>query len=201
MTRLYDAGYRERVRLDDGTEVLLRLLTPDDTALVVAGFDRLSEGSRYMRCMAGASKLTPADLAHLSGVDQDKHLALAAVRETAGHEEPAGLAELVRLDGQRDVAEIGIAVVDALQGHGLGRILLQHLIAAARERGVRQVRFEVLSANARMRNLLHEVAPGARIRYDGPMFTADVSLAPEADGDTHESPTALTAAGAGHGAS
>jgi GNAT superfamily N-acetyltransferase len=185
MTRVYDDDYRERARLDDGTGVVLRLLTPADTPLVIAGFDRLSEQSRYMRCMAGMSKLTPTALAYVAGVDQEKHFALAAVREIGGQEEPAGLAELVRLDEQPDVAEIGIAVVDALQGHGLGRILLQHLLAAARERGVRQVRFEVLSANARMRNLLHEVAPDARIHYDGPAFTADLSLIPEADAAAH----------------
>ncbi|MGH7630486.1 MAG: GNAT family N-acetyltransferase [Gemmatimonadales bacterium] len=61
-----------------------------------------------------------------------------------------------------------------LERHGLGRVLLERLIAASRERGIRRVRFEVLSADSRMRNLLRDIAPDATMRYDGPTFTAEI---------------------------
>lgn len=182
MKRRFDDAYREHVRLDDGTQVLLRPVRRDDAALVLAGFNQLSADSRYLRCMAATPQLSPAATAYLTAVDGENHFALGAVREPDGREEPAGLAEFVRLADQPDVAEIGIAIVDGLQGRGLGRELLERLIEAARERGIHQVRFEVLSANSRMRNLLHDVVPDASVRYDGPTFTAEVSLAAGPDG-------------------
>ena len=47
-------------------------------------------------------------------------------------------------------AEIAFVVRDDHQGRGLGSILLEHLAAAARERGVRRFEAEVLAENNQM---------------------------------------------------
>jgi GNAT superfamily N-acetyltransferase len=177
MKRRFDEAYRERVRLGDGTEVVLRWLRPDDTSLVRAGFEQLSEDSRYLRCLAATPWLTPSTAASLTAVDGENHFAIGAVRERGGREEPAGLAEAIRLSGCADVAEVAIAVVDGLQGRGLGRILLERLLDASRERNIHRLRFEVLSSNGRMRNLLHDVAADRVIHQHGSTFTAEVPLA------------------------
>jgi ribosomal protein S18 acetylase RimI-like enzyme len=59
----------------------------------------------------------------------------------------------------RDAAHMAIAVVDACQGEGLGRRLLQALFNLAVERGVRAMHADVLATNAPMRRLLK--------RFDG----------------------------------
>jgi hypothetical protein len=118
MKRRVDEAYRERVRLGDGTEVILRRLRPDDTPLVRAEFEQLSEDSRYLRCLAATPRLTPATTASLTAVDGEHHFAIGVVRECGRREEPAGLVEAIRLADQADVAEVAIAIVDGLQGRG-----------------------------------------------------------------------------------
>ena len=73
----------------------------------------------------------------------------------------------ILLDGQRPVAygmlrgwedgyetpALGIAVRNDSQGRGLGRLMMTHLHAKARQRGARQVRLRVHAANLRARRL------------------------------------------------
>src|SRR3712207_9582042 len=47
-------------------------------------------------------------------------------------------------------AEVAFLIEDAHQGRGLGSVLLEHLAAAARERGIRNFVAEVLAQNSRM---------------------------------------------------
>jgi GNAT superfamily N-acetyltransferase len=69
----------------------------------------------------------------------------------AGREVAAGYGFLWNLrDGQ---PSLGIAVRDAFQGHGLGRILLEFLLAAARDRGCWCVKLTVYDDNPRARHL------------------------------------------------
>src|SRR5690625_7261837 len=50
-------------------------------------------------------------------------------------------------------AEVAFNVADARQGSGLGSVLLEHLAAAARERGISTFTAEVLPQNVRMINV------------------------------------------------
>ncbi len=68
------------------------------------------------------------------------------------------MARFVRLE-KPEVAEAAIAVIDRMQGRGLGRLLFQRLCAAAGERGIERLRCELLSMNAPMRALLDSMAP------------------------------------------
>src|SRR5688500_19225882 len=49
-----------------------------------------------------------------------------------------------------DDAEIAFLVEDAHQGRGLGSVLLEHLAAAARERGIKNFVAGVLAQNSKM---------------------------------------------------
>ena len=52
--------------------------------------------------------------------------------------------------GDTDAAEVALLVEDSQQGRGLGSILLEHLAAAARERGISRFTAAVLSQNTKM---------------------------------------------------
>src|SRR6266568_8681079 len=80
----FDGRYRETALLRDGSRVVLRLVRPDDKALLRRGFERLSPESRYRRFMSAKSQLTDAELAYLTEVDGWSHFALGAVVEGAG---------------------------------------------------------------------------------------------------------------------
>jgi len=161
----FDRDYKEDVTLADGTVARLRLLRPDDKPLLVEGFAHLSPESRYRRFFTMKNELSPAELRYLTEVDGDRHFAIGAMRRDEGEKRHGvGVGRFVRTaDG---VAEPAVVVIDEMQGKGLGRILFERLVLAARERGVHRFRTEVLATNTPMRALLDSFAPSSHVELD-----------------------------------
>lgn len=158
----FDRDYREEATLEDGTRVVLRMLRREDKELLRRGFERLSPRSRYLRFFTRKMELSDKELARLVDVDQVDRVALGAVKRDAdGNEEGLGIARFTRLKDDPEVAEPAVTVIDDYQGRGLGTLLLQRLIVAAKERGIKRFRSEVLDENDRMRLLIEEIWPGA----------------------------------------
>jgi len=168
----------ETRRLADGTTVRLRLLRPDDRAKLLAGFARLSDESRYSRFFTATPRLSETTLDRLLATDGWNHVAIAA---EAGDQPPEtaeglGVARFVRLPEAEDVAEAAVAVVDHMQHRGLGTLLLARLAAAARERGIRHFRAEVMRTNQAMVSLLHRIDADAQPTYDGSVAIYDLAV-------------------------
>ena len=171
----FTPAYRERVRLRDGTEVLLRLVIPADRLLLRRGMDRFSPESRYHRFLGTKHDLTPDELDYLTQVDGVDHFALGAVAtDAAGSAQGVGVARFVRFGDETDSAEPTVAVVDAYQGRGLGTILFARLMAAARERGIRRFHGRMLAHNKVMRALLHQASP--TLRWGGGGYVSEFWL-------------------------
>ena len=66
-------------RLNDGTAVCLRTITPDDGPLIRDGVARLSAESRYLRFFSPASSLPDAVIDRLVDVDGYDHIAWGAI--------------------------------------------------------------------------------------------------------------------------
>ena len=171
----FDAAYKEDVTLSDGTAVRLRCVRPSDKQLLLAGFDRLSPESRYRRFFTERSVLDAADLRYLTEVDGQRHFALGALcRDPEGRQQGIGVTRFVSLDGI--VAEPAVAVIDEMQGKGLGRLLFQRLIVAAQERGIERFSAEVLATNDPMRAILGEVSQEYGRVSEGGLLVMDVPL-------------------------
>lgn len=138
----------ERVTLADGSEVILRALGPDDKPLLLEGFTRLGNQSRYQRFLGFKKRLTTDELEYLTDIDHDQHEALAALDPATGR--GVGVARFVRERPGNPVAEAAVAVVDAWQRNGLGWVLLERLAARAREVGVQQFSASLLVENRAM---------------------------------------------------
>jgi GNAT superfamily N-acetyltransferase len=173
-----DDEYREDAVLRDGRRVRVRTVRPADKARLAAGLRKLSPASQVARFFTTKVAFTPAELEYLTELDGVDHFALGALElHFGGREgEGVGLARFVRRDDDPEVAEAAVAVVDGWQGHGLGRLLLERLVVAARERGVRRFRVEFLAENRTVRTLLDEACPGLPMRADGPALVAEVPL-------------------------
>ena len=130
--------------LRDGRAAHLRPITPED-ADRLADFQRsLSPESIYFRYFASRGELTAAELIHLTTVDHDKRVALVL---TVGQQ----IIGVGRYESTAPTtAEIAITVRDNHQARGVGSILLEHLAAAGRERGLRTFTGSVLPENERM---------------------------------------------------
>nr|WP_240808051.1 GNAT family N-acetyltransferase [Polyangium spumosum] len=114
---------------------------------------------------------------YLTEVDGSDHVAIIATADSLDlkEEEGVGVARFLRLPEEPDVAEAAVTVIDAYQGKGLGRILLDVISRAARERGIRVFRSTVLVSNAPMRRLLDE-AGGIVRSDDGETIVVDTPL-------------------------
>ena len=171
----FDEDYKEDVTLSDGTAVRLRRVRPADKQLFLAGFDRLSPESRYRRFFTERAALNAADLRYLTEVDGVRHFALGALcRDAEGRQQGIGVTRFVSLDGE--VAEPAVAVIDEMQGKGLGRVLFQRCVEAALERGLQRFTAEVLATNDPMRAILGEVSLDYGTVSDEGLLVIDVPL-------------------------
>lgn len=143
------AQYAESWPLLHAHSLTLRALQPEHADLEVRFGLALSAQSRYERFLGGGVKLTPQLLARLVNVDLTRDAALIATVAFDGAETPVGVGRYALTDDGR-TAEIAVTVADAWQGCGLGRLLLERVIDAARRNGVRELTGDVLATNARM---------------------------------------------------
>lgn len=175
---MFDRDYRETVTLADSTCLRIRLIRSSDKRLLAEGFRRLSLTSRRYRFFLGKSQLSPAELAYLTEVDGINHFAIGAVScSDAGDERTGvGVARFVRLAEEPEVAEIAITVIDDMQGKGIGGLLLERLLTAAGERGIRRVRCDLLASNVRMRKLITHHCRHVCVHGHGVVVTAEIPI-------------------------
>jgi RimJ/RimL family protein N-acetyltransferase len=165
-----------RTRLRDGTRVLVRPIRPEDKALLLDGFERLSAESRLRRFMAPIDELTAEQLRYLTEIDYADHFAWVAVL-AARPDFGVGVGRYIRIADEPAVAEAAITVVDDYQGRGLAMLLLAMLAATARTAGIEKFRAYVLEDNVVMRGLLESL--GLEAHHDAPgVLVVDASLDP-----------------------
>jgi GNAT superfamily N-acetyltransferase len=104
-------------------------------------------GTRYLRFLHPKPSLTKWDLAYLTEIDYVDHFAWGIeLVDDPGHL-GIGIARYIRDKTDSTVAEVAITVVDEYQRRGLGRLLLEALVEAAREHGVERFRAQVSASN------------------------------------------------------
>ncbi|WP_354637202.1 bifunctional GNAT family N-acetyltransferase/acetate--CoA ligase family protein [Kitasatospora camelliae] len=130
--------------LADGTTALIRPLAPaDHDAVLDLHAERMSDVSRRMRFF-GASRRAPELTAdRLCGPPRPGFLALGAW--VGG--DLVGEADYESEPGHEDAAELAVAVADAWQHRGVGTLLIEHLVHAARERGIHTIEADTLAGN------------------------------------------------------
>lgn len=170
----------EHVRLRDGARVLVRPVRPEDRPLFVAGFERMSEESRYRRFLSHKKKLSERELDFFTNLDHRRHEAIGAIDEATG--EGIGVARMHLSDRDPEVAEAAVTVVDGWQGRGLGKLLLDRLTARARELGVHRFEASLLTNNRAMLTLFDHLGCMTAHRDSLDVMTIDVELPIAEDG-------------------
>jgi GNAT superfamily N-acetyltransferase len=136
--------------------ITVRPLRGGETGVVQAVFDRLGPRSRLLRFGGAKNVLLPGELEQLARVDGDRHVLVAWF---AG--EPVGIARLVRDGASADVA---FAVVDELQGNGVGTVLGQRLAEDARAAGIETLRATVSAENGASLAVLKRMTSGLKVQ-------------------------------------
>ncbi|WP_203708643.1 GNAT family N-acetyltransferase, partial [Cellulomonas marina] len=175
----YPAAWEADVVLYDGSTTHVRPIRPDDAEALQAFHLGQSERSTYMRWFAPMERLSERDLTHLVTVDHDDRVALVAVTGGDGPGDDERITAVARYDRiDPDVAEVAFNVSDAHQGKGLGSALLEHLAAAARERGVRRFVAEVLPQNGRMIATFREAGYAVRQHTEDGVVSVEFDIDP-----------------------
>ncbi|CAA9512471.1 MAG: hypothetical protein AVDCRST_MAG30-2566 [uncultured Solirubrobacteraceae bacterium] len=165
--------------LRDGSEVVVRPITPEDREALAAAFDRLSPESRYRRFFTPLPRLSGTQLDYLTRVDHHDHEALVAFDPGTG--DGVGVARYVRTGPAE--AEPAIVVADDRHGLGLGTALLTALVRRAREEGITHFRANVLAGNQSAIRLVAGMGETTQ-RREGREVELLVSLAaPEIDAE------------------
>lgn len=146
--------------LRDGNRVVVRRMRDGDESLVRDVFEGLGEESRYRRFLAPVNELSEEDLRYLTEVDHRRHEAVIAIEPDSGT--GLGVARYVLVPGDRESAEVSVAVVDDWQGRGIGTELMTRLNQRAREQGVRRYTALVSPDNELMIGLLAEAGAERR---------------------------------------
>ena len=168
------------VRLADGTTVALRPLGPGDGKILSAGFDRLSDRSRYRRFLSPVPRLTSSMLDFLTSVDGINHRAWGALIAAPAGPVGAGVIRWVRSRTDPAVADMAVTVIDDYQGRGLGALLQDVAIVDAFACGIERFEGIVLGENIASRRML--ARGGARLRSEGDgMMAFTLELRPRMD--------------------
>ncbi|HEY6709359.1 MAG TPA: GNAT family N-acetyltransferase, partial [Actinomycetota bacterium] len=140
----YPADRENDVVLRDGSTVHVRPSRPGDAPAMEQLLEGLSDRSRWLRFFSGFPNLAQA-VRWATEVDYEHRYGLVATTGGDGH--LVGHAGWEREADHPDRAEAALEIVDALQGKGLGTILLGQLAEAADQAGVEVLTAEVLPEN------------------------------------------------------
>jgi len=170
----YPDHWEADVVLADGGTAHLRPVRPQDAELLRAFYARLSAESIYYRFFSPHPRLTEREIVHFTTTDHVNRVALIA---TIG-DQMVAVARYDKLADVADTAEVAFLVEDAHQGRGVASVLLEHLAAAARERGLKKFVANVLPDNRRMTKVFREAGYQAQQRFEDGIIELILELAP-----------------------
>jgi acetyltransferase len=152
----------------EGPQVTLRPIRPEDAEMEQAFVKSLSAETRYFRFMDTLRELTPQMLVRFTQIDYDREMAFVATVVQEGREAEVGVTRYVtNPDGES--CEFAVVIADGWQRRGLGRRMMEQLIAAARSRGLRAMVGHVLAENRGMLALCQKLGFGVGDSAEGPM--------------------------------
>ncbi len=149
----YPSEYETRRRTKTGQELFIRPIRPEDAHLLIELFNNMSPQSRYHRFLRHVTALNNDILARFTQIDYDRELALVALDMSGDRPVMVGV---TRLEGDPDgrEAEMAVVVGDPWHGQGVGAILVELALEAAKKRGLKKLWGFALPQNTGMMALV-----------------------------------------------
>ncbi len=163
---------------DNGTDVLIRPIRPEDEPLLVKFHEPLSEQSVYMRYFRALNldqRTAHERLTRICFIDYDREMALVAVRRNpqSGEQEVLGVGRLSKTIHD-DEAEFALLISDNFQRQGLGTELLKRLLQIGENEGIRKVTAYMLPQNRGMKRIAENL--GFEFSRDEDLLKAEIEL-------------------------
>ena len=143
-----------------GELVTIRPIRASDAAMEGNFVRKLSARTKHYRFFGGVKELSPAQVKLFCEVDGCHSMAFVATVQKEGSETEIGVGRYVP-GSKADVRELAVTIADEWQHKGLGKLLVQQLVASARDNGIRHLYSLELDDNSAMRELADELGMGA----------------------------------------
>jgi len=152
--------------LDNGQNVLLRPIKPEDEPMWEEMFQNFSEESIRYRFF-GMLKDTPHEMrVRYCNIDYDREIAIVAETTTEGRRKILGVSRLsIEPDGK--TGELAFIVGDKWQNYGLGTKMVDYTLDIAKEMGVENVSSIMLQDNYRALSLMKKMGFSLEYLKDG----------------------------------
>ena len=175
-------------KLEDGTDVLLRPIRPEDEAMESEFINGLSEETNRYRFFNIVRNLPHSDLVRFCNIDYAREMAIVAEITEGGRRREIGVGRLIA-EPDRRRGEFAVVIADQYQTKGLGRKLVDMLIDIAEERRFESIFGVVLRDNAPMLSLCREM--GFSVKYEEDYANVELALrvsAPQAGAEAQTQP-------------
>lgn len=178
--RPYPSQYVSQFTMQNGGNVTLRPIRPEDEPLMRRFHGTLSDRSVYMRYFCSlslSSRVSHERLLRICFADYDRQIALVVERKdkSTGECSILGVGRLIKLRAKNE-AEVAIVVSDQSQKQGLGRELLRRLLQVAREEKVARLSAEILRDNITVLSLFKKSGFAVRLLSDSSSVMATLDL-------------------------
>ncbi|WP_029030076.1 bifunctional acetate--CoA ligase family protein/GNAT family N-acetyltransferase [Salinarimonas rosea] len=163
--RPYPVEWERRLPLPDGREVFVRPVRPEDEALFLDFFKRVTDEDLRLRFFAPVKDFSHSFIARLTQIDYARAIAFVAVDPDTG--EMMGAVRL-HADANHESGEYAILLRSDLKGIGLGWRLMQLMIEWAKAEGLAHVEGQVLRENSTMLEMCRQLGFAIRADPDDP---------------------------------
>jgi acetyltransferase len=143
----YPTHFVKKIQLNDGTDITIRPIRPEDAEMEAKFVRELSNEAKYFRFMNSFHELSQEMLVRFTQIDYHNEMALIAVKTDNQGEE-----------------QIGVAVSDKWQSRGIAHHLMKDLMEIARDRNLETMEGQVLRENSKMLELVASL--GFQVRND-----------------------------------
>ena len=158
----FPSRYESRIKLNNGAEESLRPVQPGDGDLILDLFGKISPRSLYLRFLSHIQYLSEDMLYRFTHMNYPDEFALAALVRENEKDAFIAVGRYARESGN-DICDLALAVRDDWQHLGLGKELLEKLIAAGKENGISRFGSMMDPQNTVMMHILTDL--GYEVKY------------------------------------
>ncbi|WP_426817575.1 bifunctional acetate--CoA ligase family protein/GNAT family N-acetyltransferase [Winslowiella sp. 2C04] len=175
--RPYPHALEELVEMKNGQRCLFRPILPEDEPLLRRFIALVTKEDLYYRYFSEINEFTHDDLANMTQIDYDREMAIVAIRQHQGENEIIGVTRAIS-DADNTDAEFSVLVRSDLKGLGLGRRLLEKMIAYTREHGLLQLNGITMPGNRGMISLARKLGFSVDVQLEDGIVSLALPLTP-----------------------